>query len=150
MEEEKEEHFGFSYDGRWFLNQTKSENYDKYCEKYQSFFHSINLTKIDKTIALETHIQKSKLEKIIIRNTPHSDLIHYFSKIKLMCEILTNKKILNFFLTIQENDKEHDNLKIITSLKKKDFDECKDHDKKLFFALEKEMKEILFREFVKK
>ena len=142
MESQKNEQFGFLYDERWFYDLSKLQNYDQFCEKYQELFHSKKMTKIDKTTSLARYLEKSKLESTFLKKPPNH--IQFYSKIKLAHKIPLDKKILNVFIIIKE---EEDFLMIETFLKTKDFYEFKDYQEQLSVALEKELEKIIFKGF---
>ena len=142
METQKNEQFGFLYDGRWFYEYSKLQNYDKFFEKYQELFHSKKMTKIDKTISFGSFLEKSKLENTFLKKPPN--LIQYYSIIKLAHKIPLNKKILNVFIIIKE---EEDFLTFEAFLKKKDFYEIKEYQEQLSVALDKELEKIIFKGF---
>ena len=76
-----------------------------------------------------------------------TNLFEYFGKIKLFFPMDRKKKIINDFLKIKDNNESEDHyLMIDASLKLKDFEECKEKKKELVLVLEKEIKEVLFRE----
>lgn len=142
MENQKNEQFGFLYDERWFYDFSKLQNYDKLFEKYQELFHSKKMTKIDKTTTLANFLEKSKLENTFLKKPPN--FIQYYSKIKLAHKIPLNKKILNIFMILKE---EEDFLTMETFWKKKDFYEFKDYHEQLTDAFDKEMERIIFKGF---
>lgn len=104
----------------------------------------MNLPKIIQTLPFYTYIENSKLENTIIAKPSSFSFNRFFSKIKL----IFGKKIQRIFLNIKENNEE-DNLIIDAYLKEKDFEQINNQLKNLVFILEKEVKEVILKGYVK-
>ena len=150
MQKQKEDILGFSYDERWFTENEKLNDYDKYSENYEKFIYSTNLIKIDKTVTLKKYIENSKLENIIMRKPSSPNINEYFCKIKLFIPI-DIKKIIKVFLNIKDFNENDDNYLMIDAfLNTKTFDEYKDKKEKIVLSLDTEIREVLFNNYIKK